>query len=112
MANLRVVDMSHNKIRTLPDGLFFGEGLEILDLSDNDMNRMPLASMSFGSASTLCELDLSNNDIASIPNGDLFSRFKVCWQILFMMEQFPFHIGLFSVTTHIESIPQQINAVG
>ncbi|GLV45240.1 chaoptin [Carabus blaptoides fortunei] len=76
MVNLRVVDLSHNKIRTLPDGLFFAEGLETLDLSDNDINRMPLASMSFGSAATLCELDISNNDIASVPNGDLFSRFK------------------------------------
>lgn len=77
MQNLRIVDLSHNNFRLLPDGLFFGEGLEKLDLSHNDLNRMPLQSMSFGSASTLCDLDFSHNDIASIPNGDMFSRFKV-----------------------------------
>lgn len=72
------MDLSHNNIRVLPDGLFFGEGLEKLDHSYNDIARMPLASMSFGSASTLCDLDLSNNEIATIPNGEILSRFKVC----------------------------------
>lgn len=79
LGGLRVVDFSNNKIRMLPDGLFFGEGLEKLDLSHNDISRMPLSSLSYGSASTLCDFDLSHNVIAAIPNGEMFGRFKVLY---------------------------------
>lgn len=77
LSSLRVADLSYNKLRSLPDGLFFAEGLEKLDLSNNDLSRMPLASLSFGSAATLCDLDLSFNDISSIANGEILGRFKV-----------------------------------
>lgn len=73
---LRVVDLSENRIRMLPDGLFFAEGLERLELRNNEMGRAPLTSLSHGAASTLHDLDLSGNLIASLPNGELLARFR------------------------------------
>lgn len=77
LTKLRVVDLSHNELRFLPENFFKEEGLERLDLSHNSINRLPLISLSTGAASTLCELDLSWNGISSIADAGLFSKFKV-----------------------------------
>ncbi|XP_017770923.1 PREDICTED: chaoptin isoform X2 [Nicrophorus vespilloides] len=74
--NLRVIDFGHNRLRFLPENMFKFEGLERLDLSHNQINRLPLTSMSVQAAATLCEFDLSWNSIASIAHGGLFERFK------------------------------------
>lgn len=75
LQQLRVVDLSRNELRQLPDGLFFGEGLERLVLSDNELARLPLAALSHGAAATLRDLDLAGNRIAHVPGGELFGRF-------------------------------------
>lgn len=77
MGNLRIVDFSHNRLRSLPDNLFRESGLESLDVSHNYLGKLPLTSLSISSASTLTELDLSWNNIASLSHGGLLSRFKV-----------------------------------
>lgn len=77
LGNLRIVDFSHNRLRVLPDSLFRETGLERLDLSHNFLGKLPINSMSVASAVTLCELDLSWNNIASISHGGLLAKFKV-----------------------------------
>ncbi|KAF5276013.1 hypothetical protein FQA39_LY00809 [Lamprigera yunnana] len=75
--NLRVVDMSHNRLKFVPDNLFKEEGLERLDLSNNQLSRLPLTSLSTAAASTLCEFDLSFNGITSLTHGQMLSKFEV-----------------------------------
>lgn len=74
--HLRVVDLSHNRLRFVPDNLFKEEGLERLDLSNNQLSMLPLTSLSTAAASTLCELDLSFNGISSLTSGDMLSKFE------------------------------------
>lgn len=74
--HLRVVDMSHNRLKFVPDNLFKEEGLERLDLSNNQLTRLPLTSLSTAAASTLCEFDLSFNGISSLTSGDMLSKFE------------------------------------
>ncbi|KAK4882835.1 hypothetical protein RN001_006154 [Aquatica leii] len=74
--NLRVVDMSHNRLKFVPDNLFKEEGLERLDLSNNQLSRLPLTSLSTAAASTLCEFDLSFNGISSLTHGEMLSKFE------------------------------------
>lgn len=77
MKNLRVLDMSYNKLRTLPDFLFREDSLEYLSLAGNKFERIPYKSFSFETATSLRELDFSRNLITSLHSPDLFSRFKV-----------------------------------
>lgn len=74
--HLRIVDLSYNRLRSLPDNLFREEGLERLDVSHNMLSKLPLNSMSISTAMTLCELDLSSNSISSLAHGGLLARFK------------------------------------
>nr|XP_022919332.1 chaoptin isoform X1 [Onthophagus taurus] len=76
MENLRLVDFSHNKLKGVPDNLFKESGLERLDFSHNLLNRLHLSSMNVLAASTLCELDLSYNNIASVSHAEIFTKFK------------------------------------
>lgn len=76
---LRVVDLSHNKLRFIPDNFFREDGLEYFDLSNNQLSRFPINSISFSAGETLSELDLSWNSISSVSHGEQFSRFKVCF---------------------------------
>lgn len=74
---LRFVNLSYNKLRFIPDNFFREDGLEYLDVSNNQLSRFPISSISFAAAETLSELDLSWNSISSVSHGDQFSRFKV-----------------------------------
>ena len=76
--NLRFLDMSHNRLRALPDNFLSHDSMERLDVSHNLLSRPPVTSLGPAAAATLCELDLSYNTIAALQNIDLFSRFKVC----------------------------------
>jgi len=76
LSNLRVVDLSGNRLRSLPDSLFSDEGLERVSVSWNQLSRMPVTTFSSAAASTLCELDLSHNAIATLHAPETFSRFR------------------------------------
>lgn len=75
--NLKIVDFSHNRLRSLPNNLFRETGLERLDVSHNLLGKLPLTALSVASAETLCELDLSWNAISSLSHGDQLKGFKV-----------------------------------
>lgn len=75
--DLRVVDISHNHLKSLPDNLFPDDGMESLDLSHNFLMKIPVTSLTNMAALTLCELDLSHNNIASIHSMDLSNKFRV-----------------------------------
>lgn len=77
ITELRIVDLSNNYIRSLPENLFFDDGLEKLDLSYNWLIKIPVNAMSNVAALTLCYLDLSHNQIATIHNVDLSTKFRV-----------------------------------
>lgn len=77
LRNLRVVNLSHNRLKLLPDSLFREEGLESLDISHNQLSRIPLTSLSVSAAATLSRLDMSSNRISVVTDGGLFNRFKV-----------------------------------
>lgn len=77
MKYLRVVNLSHNKLKAIPDNLFRHDGLQNLDVSHNGLTSVPLTSLSVAAAGTLCSLDLSHNGIPAVTNGALFIRFKV-----------------------------------
>lgn len=74
--DLRVVDFSHNQIRSLPDNLFPDDGMESLDLSHNFLYKIPVTSLSNMAALTMCELDLSHNNIQAIHSMDLSNKFR------------------------------------
>lgn len=77
MGDLRIVDLSSNFLRNLPDGLFNGDDLQKLDLSHNQLTKIPVQSMTNMAALTLCELDLSHNHIGAIHSMDLSNKFRV-----------------------------------
>lgn len=77
MGDLRIVDLSFNLLRNLPDGLFVGDDMEALDLSHNQLSKIPVSSLTNIAALTLCELDLSYNNIGQIHSMDLSNKFRV-----------------------------------
>jgi Leucine-rich repeat (LRR) protein len=83
-AGLRVVDVSDNRLHSLPEALFNSGGMERLALADNQLTDMPVPSLGPAAAASLCELDLSGNAIASLNSPDDFSRFKVGTQRRYM----------------------------
>ncbi|XP_067012092.2 chaoptin [Anabrus simplex] len=76
LTQLREVQLSHNRLRGLPDALFTEDGLERLDLSHNQLSRMPAASLGVLAAASIVEMDLSWNFITSLHGQDVFARFK------------------------------------
>ncbi|XP_059621285.1 chaoptin [Phlebotomus argentipes] len=76
ITELRVVNLAHNYIRSLPENLFFDDGLEKLDLSHNWLIKIPVNAMSNVAAITLSFLDLSYNQIGTIHNVDLSTKFR------------------------------------
>ncbi|CAG2063857.1 unnamed protein product [Timema podura] len=80
---LRVVDLSSNRLRNLPDGLFMDEGMESLTVSHNQLGRVPASCLGTSAAATLVEMDLSHNLIASLQGSEMFNRLRVtitCWR--------------------------------
>ncbi|XP_038217334.1 chaoptin isoform X2 [Zerene cesonia] len=76
MQMLTSVDLSHNRIRNLADNLILSAALERLDLSNNDLSRMPTNALSPGAAANLVELDLSSNTVPAVAIPDLVQRFR------------------------------------
>ena len=64
-STLRVINISHNRLRFLPDTLFKDTQLEILDVSHNQISKIPDGCLSRIST-TLRHLDVSHNEINSI----------------------------------------------
>lgn len=75
--DLRIVNLSFNNIHNFIDSFFVSDDLEKLDLSNNFLSRIPAASLTNVAALSLCELDLSYNNIASIHSMDLSNKFRV-----------------------------------
>lgn len=77
LGDLRIVDLSYNNLRSLPDNLFTGDELEMLDLSNNQLTKIPVTALTNVAALTLCQLDLSHNHIGAIHSMDLSNKFRV-----------------------------------
>lgn len=77
LSNIRIVDISHNNLRSLPDNLFTGDDLEKLDVSHNQLTKIPVTSLANVAALSLCELGLSHNHIGAIHSNDLSNKFRV-----------------------------------
>jgi Leucine-rich repeat (LRR) protein len=77
LGNLRVVDLSFNHLKSFPDSLFVSDDLEKLDLSHNQLPKIPVTSLGNVAALSLTELDLSHNSIVSIHSMDLSNKFRV-----------------------------------
>lgn len=75
--NLRVIDLSHNELRTLEENAFRDSILEKVDLSNNHLSKVPIYSFDVNSGETLSELDLSENLIVTLPPPEAFVKFKV-----------------------------------
>uniref|UniRef100_A0A182QLG2 Chaoptin n=1 Tax=Anopheles farauti TaxID=69004 RepID=A0A182QLG2_9DIPT len=76
VTGLRVLELAHNHLKYLPDGLLLSEGLERLDLSHNQLTKIPVTALSNMAALSLCELDLSHNHIGAIHSIDLSNKFR------------------------------------
>lgn len=77
LKKLRIMDLSHNKLRTLPDNMFTDSNIESLDLSHNQFMRLPVKIMSVTSIARLANLDMSWNILSGIHNTDTIFRLKV-----------------------------------
>ena len=77
MGDLRIIDLSSNNLRNLPDSLFVGDDLEKIDLSHNQLTKIPVGSITNLAALTLCEMDLSHNHIGAIHSMDMSNKFRV-----------------------------------
>lgn len=85
LGDLRIVDLSFNLLRNIPDSLFVSDVLERLDISNNQLTRLPVNSMKNLAAFSLCELDLSHNLIgATIHSRDLSNNLRVSSALLIM----------------------------
>lgn len=69
--DLRIVDLSSNYLRYLPDTAFSRCRLEKIDLSNNEFPRIPSNGFSNLATMDLVDLDLSNNLIGMMNSRDL-----------------------------------------
>jgi len=83
LGNLRLVDLSRNFLRALPDMLFFEKGLEVLKVSGNHLSRVPVGSFSLDAAGTIVYLDVSDNDIVALHPSDVMAKFRVMFLEIF-----------------------------
>lgn len=75
--DLRIVDLSSNLIRGIPESVFISDDMEKLDISHNQLSKVPVNSITNVAALSLCELDLSFNNILSIHSNDFSNKFRV-----------------------------------
>ncbi|KAJ2947575.1 hypothetical protein O0L34_g17368 [Tuta absoluta] len=73
---LTSLDLSDNHIRNLADNFVPSTVLERLDLSNNDLSRVPSNCLSVQAAANLVEFDLSGNAIPAISISDFVQRFR------------------------------------
>lgn len=80
MKNLRLIDLSDNKLNFLSEYSFREDSLEVVWLAQNRFVRIPFKSFSSMVAASLRELDLSFNSIDSLYSPEFRSAaiFKVC----------------------------------
>lgn len=80
MKNLRLVDLSDNRLNFLSEYSFREDSLEVVWLAQNRFVRIPLKSFTPMVAASLRELDLSSNSIDSLYSVEFRSAaiFKVC----------------------------------
>lgn len=71
------MDLSINSIRGVPESIFTSDDMEKLDISHNQLSKVPVNSIANVAALSLCELDLSFNNILSIHSNDLSNKFRV-----------------------------------
>ncbi|KAG6444973.1 hypothetical protein O3G_MSEX003696 [Manduca sexta] len=76
MQSLTSVDLSDNRIKNFADSVILSPSLERLDLSDNDLSRVPTNCLSPPAAANLVELDLSGNTIPAVSMSDFVQRFR------------------------------------
>lgn len=76
VSGLRVIDLSHNNLRSLAENIFFNEGLESLNLANNQLTKIPITSITNLAALSVCDIDLSNNHIGAIHSADLSNKFR------------------------------------
>lgn len=76
VSGLRVIDLSHNNLRSLAENIFFNEGLESLNLANNQLTKIPVTSITNLAALSVCDIDLSNNHIGAIHSADLSNKFR------------------------------------
>lgn len=76
VSGLRVIDLSHNNLRSLAENIFFNEGLESLNLANNQLTKIPVTSITNLAALSVCDIDLSDNHIGAIHSADLSNKFR------------------------------------
>ncbi|CAK1579585.1 unnamed protein product [Parnassius mnemosyne] len=76
MLGLTSVDLSDNRIKNLADNLILSPSIERLDLSNNDLSRVPTNCLSHAAAANLVELNLRGNSIPTVSISDLVQRFR------------------------------------
>jgi Leucine-rich repeat (LRR) protein len=77
LGELRIADFSSNALRHIPDSFFASNNMVKLDLSKNQLVKVPSTALSNMAAMSLYELNLSHNNIGTIHNMDLSNKFRV-----------------------------------
>lgn len=72
MINLRELDISSNKLTSLPESVCDTLRLKIINISDNKLENLP---ENFGNQQLLDEINCSNNEITELPK-DLRKKFS------------------------------------
>ncbi|XP_010248240.1 PREDICTED: probable LRR receptor-like serine/threonine-protein kinase IRK, partial [Nelumbo nucifera] len=75
LSSLEVLDMSGNKLTSLPTGLYQLRNLQLLDLSDNQITSN-IAPWIFNNLTSLESLDLSNNQFSGELSFSIFANFS------------------------------------
>lgn len=75
--NLRVVDLSGNRLNYMPDFSFRDDSLERISLAGNSFVRIPYRLFTPEVVASLRELDLSYNSIGDLHSPELMAQFKV-----------------------------------
>lgn len=77
LKNLRIVDLSDNKLGFIPEFSFREDSLERISFARNRFTKIPFKSFSPEVARSLKEIDISNNMISTIHHTELLFQFKV-----------------------------------